>query len=258
MRVVARSDLVRSGISKGVRRLTGPATGRAILAAVDHAVETRWDRAQAAAAATSGTIAERIKQLEVAFRRELTAVGAASGAAAAVPGTGVFTFVGTTAAEIGWSTLRTADLIMAIASVHGHDESSVEERRSWVLSVLAFEEAASAGFNRLAAEMGQGLGARATTRIPVDTLQQVNRALGRTVLTKYGTTRGAIALGRALPLGIGAAIGGTANNLLTRTVAKRAASFFAATPHLDAIEVDGHEIDTGGAPPLPEGKSGPA
>jgi len=33
---------------------------------------------------------------------------------------------------------RSADLILAIAAVHGHTEPSVEERRMWLLSVLAF------------------------------------------------------------------------------------------------------------------------
>lgn len=79
---------------------------------------------------------------------------------------------------------------------------------------------------QLAGEAGKGLGAKATSRIPVETLRQINRGLGRTVITKYGTKRGAIALGRALPLGIGATIGAGANYALTRAIARQADSFF--------------------------------
>jgi hypothetical protein len=51
-------------------------------------------------------------------------------------------------------------------------------------------------------------------------------AVGRTSITKYGTKRGAIALGRAFPFGIGAAIGGGANYLWARALVNRANSFF--------------------------------
>lgn len=58
-------------------------------------------------------------------------------------------------------------------------------------------------------------------------LRRLNRALGRTIVTKYGTRRGAIGFGRALPLGIGAVIGGTANYALVRAIGRQADSFFA-------------------------------
>jgi hypothetical protein len=79
-------------------------------------------------------------------------------------------------------------------------------------------------------ELGKGLGRRATERIPAETLRAVNQALGRTVVTKYGTKRGAVALGRALPFGIGAAIGGGANYAFARAIAGHADRFFRDLP----------------------------
>jgi hypothetical protein len=107
--------------------------------------------------------------------------------------------LGTAAAELGWFTLRAGDLILAIAAVHGHTEPSVEERRAWVLSILAFGDSPAVTFTKLAGEAGNGLGAKATALIPTQVLRRMNRSLGRTIVTKYGTRRGAIAIGRALP-----------------------------------------------------------
>ena len=49
-------------------------------------------------------------------------------------------------------------------------------------------------------------------------------------MTKYGTKRGAVALGRALPFGIGAAIGGGANYAFARAIAGHADRFFRDLP----------------------------
>jgi hypothetical protein len=204
--------------------------GEIILAGVDRVVAFRWDSARRAADATVGTRSERVAQLKRAFARELGTVGAAAGATATVPVVGTAGAVGTAAAELSWFTLRAGDLILAIAAVHGHTEPSVEERRAWVLSILAFGNSAAATFTKLAGEAGKGLGAKTTARIPTEVLRRMNRLLGRTVVTKYGTRRGAIAVGRALPLGFGAAIGGTANYALIRMIARQADTFFAHLP----------------------------
>lgn len=204
--------------------------GEVVLAGVDRVVSGRWEGARRTAAATTGTRDERVAQLKRAFSRELGTVGAAAGVVAAAPLVGTAATVATAGAELGWFTLRAGDLILAIAAVHGHTEPSVEERRAWVLSILAFGNSAAATFTKLAGEGGKGLGAKATARIPAEVLRRMNRSLGRTVVTKYGTRRGAIAVGRALPLGIGAAIGGTANYMLVRAIGRHADSFFVHLP----------------------------
>lgn len=204
--------------------------GDVVLQAVDKAVEKRWEQAVLVATAATGAIDDRVAQITRRYAREMAAVGAAAGAAAAVPGTGAITLVGTAAAELGWFAARTGDLILAIAAVYGHTTASVEERRAWVLSVLAFGDAAPAGFTRIAGEVGKGLGRRATERIPPEALRAINRALGRTIVTRYGTKRGAVALGRALPFGIGAAIGGGANYAFARAIARQATLFFGDLP----------------------------
>jgi len=117
--------------------------------------------------------------------------------------------------------------------LHGHSKASVEERRAWVLAVLAWGEGAATGFKKLAGELGKGLGGKAVSKIPTTALRSINKALGITIVTKYGTKRGAIALGRALPFGIGAVIGATANYLGVRAVGRHADNFFKKLPYGD-------------------------
>lgn len=204
--------------------------GEVVLHAVDRVVEKRWEHALEVATSASGSVDDRVAEITRAFAREMATVGAAVGAAAAVPGAGAVTLVATTTLELGWFTARAGDLILSIAATHGHTSGSVEQRRAWILSVLAFGDTASAGFTRVAGEVGKGLGKRATGRVPTESLRAINRALGRTIVTKYGTKRGAIALGRALPFGIGAVIGGSANYAFARAVARQADTFFRLLP----------------------------
>lgn len=213
-------------------RLPGKANlGSVLLDAVDRAANNRWEPAQRRAAATRGaTVEERAQAATRAFARELGMAGAATGGAAALPGVGTATAMAATAADLGWFTLRVADLILTIAALHGHDQSSVEERRAWIMSVLAFGEGSTAGFARVAGEVGHKLGGRALDRIPPGVLRAVNRSLGRRLTTRFGARRGAITLGRVLPFGIGAAVGGSANYLSVQAIGRHAHAFFADLP----------------------------
>jgi hypothetical protein len=56
--------------------------------------------------------------------------------------------------------------------------------------------------------------------MPVETLRQINRVLGKHFVTKYGTKQGIIVLGRVAPFGIGVVIGGGANAALAALAAR--------------------------------------
>lgn len=208
-----------------------PKPGSLALRAVDAAVDSRWPAAVSrASASTDLERDQRVRQATRSFARELAVVGAAAGGTAAVPGVGTGVAVAVSAGEFTVSITRTADLILTIGAIHGLTNASIEERRAWVLSILLFGDSASKGFTKLAGELGKGLGSKATAAIPTETLKAINKTLGRTILTKYGTKRGVIAIGRVLPFGIGAAVGGTANLVLTLAIGRHAATFFADLP----------------------------
>src|SRR5665213_580759 len=231
----ARLPAVGRSLPNGV----GQRIGKAVLAAVDDAIERRWSHANEHAANIEGdSIDARVAKLARSFAQELGTVGAVTGASAAVPafGTGVAISAGVT--ECGWFAVRSSELILTIAALHGHTQSTVEERRAWILSILVFGNGASEGFTKLAGEVGKGLGTKATTRIPISVLRGINSSAGRTIVTKYGTKRGVVALGTALPFGIGAAVGGGANYAIVQLLARHANKFFKTLPYasVDPIE----------------------
>ena len=195
-----------------------------VLDAVDRAVEHRWDAAKRRASDLEGSPEERVQALTRRFAREVTAVGAVTGGTSAVPGIGTMASLSTTAADLGWFTARAGDLILSIAAAYGHTEASVEERRMWLLAVLAFGRSANKNVSMLAREAG--FGGIAGQAIPSEILRRINRSIARRLLARYGTSRGAVALGRALPFGFGAAIGGGGNYVLIRAIARQAERFF--------------------------------
>ena len=210
----------------------GGSLGSVLLEAVDRAATTRWDAAVRRAASASGaTIEVKVAAVTRTFARELAVAGAATGGAAAVPGVGTAAAMAATAADMGWFTLRIADLVLTIAALHGHQRATVEERRAWILSVLAFGEGSAAGFSRMTGEMGQDLSRKALGRIPPGVLRAINRKLGRSVLTRFGARRGVVTLGRVLPFGIGAAVGGSANYMSVQAIGRHADNFFRSLPY---------------------------
>lgn len=202
-----------------------PTLGRTALRAVDAVVTNRWGAAQLRAASYHGSRREKLSQLRMSFARELGAVGAAAGGMAAVPGVGTAASLAASAAELAWFTARSADIILTVAAIDGFD-GDVAERRLWVLAILGFGSAASDEVGQLAKEAGMGIGKQVTTTMPQRVLRRVNASLARRLLTRYGTRRGAVALGTAIPFGVGAVVGGTANYALARTLVRQSEKFF--------------------------------
>ena len=227
---------------KALEKVPAPAldlVGKGVLQAVDKAVEDRWQRAVDLAAEADGdTVDDRVRSIARRFRRELSAMGAATGAVAAAPGVGTGAAASALVADLGWFAMRSTDLIMTIGAVHGYTRSSVEERRAWVLAVLAFGEDAAGQFAELLAGIdaraiveGEHLGARLAGLAggdvaALDALRRINAGLAARVVAKYGSRRTILAVGKLLPFGIGAMVGGTANYALVRVVTGQAGKFF--------------------------------
>ena len=223
---------------------------RALLGGIEKATSARWDAAVARANGLPGDVRpEKIRALSDAFARELGAVGAAAGIAAATPAVGTVATLMATTAELGWFTARSGDLILTIAALHGRPTPTIDERRAWVLAVLIFGSTARQGFSNLANQMGASIGGPvaqndqsvAKRNMSIATLRAVNGALSRMLVRRYGTRRGAIALGTALPLGVGALVGGGANYVAVRNLVKQADSFFAHLPY-SSIETTSIEL----------------
>jgi len=107
--------------------------------------------------------------------------------------------------------------ILAVAEVHGVRIDDPERRRILVLTVLLGDSGAHF-VEKAAGRTGKHWGKLLTDAIPMPTIIKINKHLGAQFITKYGTKRGIIVLGRLAPFGIGALIGGAGNAVFGRTV----------------------------------------
>lgn len=213
-----------------------------MLEAIDDVAAHRWEAAKKRADRLTGDIRpEKVGALTRSMSRELGAAGAAAGATAAAPTVGTAATLAATMSELAWFTGRAGDLVLTIAALHGRDDPTIDERRAWVLAVLIYGSSARDGFARAVNEATTGMTVAADGRVPVATLQMANRVMSRALLRTYGTRRGLAAVSRLLPVGIGAAVGGTTNYVAVRTLARNADQFFARLPY-SAIEVDSTDI----------------
>jgi hypothetical protein len=175
--------------------------------------------------ATPGAV---LQQLERRYLAAVVGIGGASGAAAAVPGVGTGTAVATGAVEIAGFVSATAMYVLAVAEVHGVPVRDPEIRRALVLAVLLGEGATATleGAAGHAPHWAQVIGRTASR----DKIAGVNGRLSHLLVTRFGARQGALLVGRALPLGIGAGIGAVGNAALARTAIASARRAFGPAP----------------------------
>jgi hypothetical protein len=175
------------------------------------------------------TPAEVVRQLERRYLAAVVGIGGASGAAAAVPGTGTAASLASGAAEVTAFVSATALYVLTLAELHGVPVSDPEVRRALVVSVMIGEAgiAAVEGGEALADKHWAHVLARATPR---DKVTLVNSYLARRFVRRLGTRQGALLVGRALPLGIGAAVGAGGNAALARGAIATARKAFGPPP----------------------------
>lgn len=184
------------------------------------------------AAHPGATPAQVIGMLEKRFLATVIGSGAAVGAAAAFPGVGTLTALTATAGEAAVFLEATSLFTLAVAAVHGVEVSTSEYRHTLVLAVLLGSDGENTisdvlGKNRTS---GEGWLADATSALPMPAISRLNAALLRRFTRKFAVKRGAMAFGKALPAGIGAAIGAGGNRLIGKRIIANARSAFGAAP----------------------------
>lgn len=65
-------------------------------------------------------------------------------------------------------------------------------------------------------------------KIPAEIFKRINKKVGTTIVTKYGTKRGGIAIGRLVPFGVGMIVGGGFNLVTMKAFKKAAISYYRA------------------------------
>ncbi|MFE6783797.1 MULTISPECIES: hypothetical protein [unclassified Streptomyces] len=175
------------------------------------------------------TPAEVIRSLERMYVSALTGTGAAVGGAAAAPGVGTGVALALSAGEALSSLELSALFALSLAEVHGVPVDELERRRTIVMGIM-LGGGGSATIGKVAERTGQHWGRQVVAKVPVETLRQINKILGKNFVTKYGTKQGIIVLGRVAPFGIGAVIGGGANAALAALAVRAGRRAFGPPP----------------------------
>ncbi len=171
------------------------------------------------------------------FRNEAGLSSGAVGASAALPAIGTASAaaltVGQTAVFIG----SAVTYVLTVAELQGLRVVEPEKRRALVLSALLGREGSEAVQGQL------GLAslfwaAQSLAQMPIPTAKSINGQLAKRLAKRAAAKGGAIALGRLLPLGIGAAIGYSGGRALANQVIEGAqAALGPASPFVPALEV---------------------
>jgi hypothetical protein len=163
--------------------------------------------------------AQLVEQLERHYLATVTGLGAAAGGSAALPGAGTAAAMASGAAEITAFVSATALYVLALAEVHGVPVADPQARRALVLTVLLGEGGPiavdGAAFGRSASK---------------EKIAGINARLTRLLVGRFGARQGALLLGRALPLGIGAGVGAVGNAALGRAAIGAARRVFGPPP----------------------------
>ena len=177
----------------------------------------------------SASPSKLVRVLERQYLAAVTGAGVAVGGAAAVPSVGTSVALAVSGGEVAANISASAFLVMAVAHVHGLDLREVERRKTLLLGVLMGDSVESA-LQTVATRTGRHWAWEVVEAVPIESIRRVNRVLGRNFVTRYGTKQGILVLGRVLPFGIGALIGGGGNYIVGSGVVRATRRAFGPPP----------------------------
>lgn len=145
-------------------------------------------------------------------------------------------------------------LALSIAEVHGIPISDDERRKTLVLAVALGEEGVVA-LGRVVGTRGGALRRLGNAAIPGGGLTSLNKRLVSKMAKKFALRRAPLVVGKLLPAGIGAVIGGAGNRALGKRVIANAREAFGPPPTswpagMGGV-IDGSVVTE---PPLPPGQ----
>lgn len=158
-----------------------------------------------------------VGRLNAELRAATISAGAGVGAAAAAPGVGTGVALALSGTEMVAFLNATVLYVLARGEVQGVKTEDIERRRTLVMAVM-LGDAGAKGIGKVAERTGQHWARHVVRTIPQSKILAVNKVLGRHFVTKYGTKQGIVVLGKVIPFGIGAAIGGVANGLFSQGI----------------------------------------
>ncbi|KIM10432.1 MAG: hypothetical protein KU38_07450 [Sulfurovum sp. FS08-3] len=150
-------------------------------------------------------------------------VGGATALTGVIPGLGtIITTFGGTTADVALSMKYQIEMTMAIATVYGHNIEIEEEKR------LCLIVAGLGAINEAVKEGGKQIGTKAFIKMTQQYLKGATLHAIKEIFKKVGIVFTQKAVVKAIPFGIGAIIGFSANKVLTRYVGSKAQDFFSS------------------------------
>lgn len=172
---------------------------------------------------------ELVSQIEDRFVKLATAAGVGIGGAAALPGLGTVAAIALTAGEGLAFAEACAFLTLGVAHARDINMSDPNVRRTVVLAILGGEkgeEIVTKALGQRGVQWSALLGGSAPEFATKAVNGQVSRWIKRAVARRL---TGAW-LGRLIPFGVGAAIGGVGNHMLAKTVIEASRDVFRHAP----------------------------
>lgn len=179
--------------------------------------------------------ADIIQILERQYLTAVTSGGAAVGASAVIPGVGMAAALGLSGAETVGFLETTALFAQSVTEVHGIALDDPERARTLVMALIL----GTPGTQLIKQLAGQAAGGQARTAfwgemVTASLPKQVVSGIGGQVrdqfVRRFAARQGSTIVGRALPFGIGAAVGGIGNHALGRKVVQASRTGFGMPP----------------------------
>ncbi|MCL2514795.1 MAG: hypothetical protein FWD85_02570 [Microbacteriaceae bacterium] len=179
--------------------------------------------------------------LEQRYLTAVTTTGAATGATAVIPAIGTITALALSAAETVAFLETTALFAQSVAELHGVTVDDPDRARGLVLSLMLGKEGSEIiqqfGLEMVSEDVSRAgyWGTMVTESLPNAFMKPLLGKLKTTFMKKVASHQFGSVIGRALPYGLGAAVGGIGNNLLGRRVTRAARGAF---PPADVIVLE--------------------
>jgi hypothetical protein len=180
--------------------------------------------------------------LERRYVAAVTSGGAAVGASSMLPFVGTGISLGLSAVETAGFLETTALFAQSVTEVHGIAVDDPDRARALVMTLL-MGKAGSDLLKQMAGQATGGVSRNAywgqvvTSSLPQFVVGPVADQIRNVFVKRFAVGQGANAIGRAIPFGIGAAIGGVGNLVLGRTVIQSARTAFGAPPFTFPMEL---------------------
>lgn len=188
--------------------------------------------------------ADIVRMLERRYLAAVTTGGAAVGATAVVPGIGTGTTLALSGVETAGFLEATALFSQSLAELHGIRIENPDRARALVLTLMLGSEAVDLVSQWARQASGRGVprekywGELITKSLPRAAVGPLVDRLKSAFVRQFAAKGGASILGKALPFGIGAAVGGAGNHLLGRRVITNSRRAFGIPPYAYPVELE--------------------